>query len=317
MAIITKNLVRVGGSLTLAWTTTVPFSPAVRAADRRLKVRAPAVEATVSGQLPVTEATVVRWIDEAAAAVTAYLGRYPVASVRLRIRAGGAGGIGHGVTLGGRAPQVRVDVGRQTKLADLRADWILTHEMFHLAFPDLTSDDTWAEEGLSTYIEPLGRARVGTISADKVWADLIEGIPQGARPVRGRGLHGTRDWGRTYWGGAMFWLLADVGIREQTHGRHGLPNALGGILEAGGDIRARWDLRRALEVGDRAVGVKVLSDLYSRVAAKPGTVDLDDLWRRLGVRQERGRIVYDDRAPLASVRSAIAGSSGERASSAQ
>jgi hypothetical protein len=179
--------------------------------------------------------------------------------------------------------------------------------MFHLAFPDLTSDDTWAEEGLSTYIEPLGRARIGTISEEKVWADLIEGVPQGVRPVRGRGLHGTDDWGRTYWGGALFWLLADVGIREQSGGRHGLPDALAGILDAGGDIRARWDLRRALAVGDRAVGLKVLTALYDRMAAAPGTADLGDLWRRLGVRREGGRVVYDEQAPLASVRHAIVG----------
>ena len=273
-----------GTVLAFCAATAILCSP-VWAADRRLVVRTPAVEATISGRLPVPEPDLVQWIDDAAAAVTTYLGRYPVPRVRLRIRAGGSGGIGRGMTFGGGAPQVRVDVGRDTKLADLRSDWVLTHEMFHLAFPDLTSDDTWAEEGLSTYIEPLGRARIGTISADKVWADLIEGIPQGARPVRARGLHGTGDWGRTYWGGALFWLLADVGIREKTHGRHGLPDALVGILEAGGDIRAHWDLRRTLAAADRAVGVSLLSDLYDRLAARPGTVDLDDLWRRLGVRR--------------------------------
>jgi len=286
---------------------TIALSDSLAAAERRLEVRPSAVEATVAGPLSVPEDAVVRWIDDAAAGVTAYLGRYPVPHVHLYIRAGGRGGVGHGVTFGGRAPRVRVDVGRQAKVADLRSDWVLTHEMFHLAFPDLTSDDTWAEEGLSTYIEPLGRARIGTISEDKVWADLIEGVPQGVRPVRGRGLHGTDDWGRTYWGGALFWLLADVGIREQSGGRHGLPEALAGILDAGGDIRARWDLRRTLAVGDRAVGLKVLTALYDRMAAAPGTADLGDLWRRLGVRREGGRVVYDDQAPLASVRRAIVG----------
>ena len=56
------------------------------------------------------------------------------------------------------------------------------------------------------------------------------------------------------------------------------------------------------------LGHSTLEDLYARLGAAPGTVDLDDLWTRLGVRRDRGRVVYDDTARLAAVRGAIAGS---------
>jgi predicted metalloprotease with PDZ domain len=209
------------------------------------------------------------------------------------------------VTYGGRPPSIRINVGRAAGEKDLRDDWTLTHEMVHLGFPNLTSDDHWAEEGLATYVEPLARARRGTLSEDKVWSDLMEGLPKGMPQRENRGLHGTKEWGRTYWGGALFWLLADMRIREQTRNRRGLPDALDGILDGGGDIRVRWDLQRTLAVADKAVGLTVLSNLYREMGTKPGAVDLNDLWRRLGIGRARGRVVYDNSAPLAEVRRAI------------
>jgi hypothetical protein len=276
--------------------------------QRQVQVAGSTLDVSVSGELPVSEAALLRWVETSARGVAEYLGRYPVPRLRLSVQAGRRGAVGHGVTYGGRSPSIRIAVGRDATEQTLRSDWVLTHEMTHLGFPDLTSDDEWAEEGLATYVEPLARVRAGTLSADKMWADLMEGVPKG-RPRGGdRGLHGTSDWGRTYWGGALFWLLADVEIRETSHGRRGLPDALRAILDAGGDIRSRWALPRALTVADRALGQTTLSDMYTRLGTAPGAVDLADLWRRLGVRRDGGRVVYDDAAPLAQIRREVAGS---------
>jgi hypothetical protein len=275
------------------------------AGEYKLRVGESVVDVSVTGTPNVSEESLRKWIDDSARAVAAYMGRFPVPYVRLRVRTGGSGGVGYGTTYGGATPSIRISVGRGATEQDLRSDWVLTHEMVHLGFPDLTSDDSWAEEGLATYVEPLARTRVGNVSESEMWAGLMAGIPQGS-PGRGdRGLHGTSEWGRIYWGGALFWLLADVGIREETAGRLGLPDALAAILDAGGDIRAQWGLERTLAIADRALGLTVLSDLYDRLGAAPGAVDLTDLWRRLGVRRSRGRVAYDDAAPLAGVRRAI------------
>ena len=205
-------------------------------------------------------------------------------------------------------PSIRVRLGDGIDQRALDRDWVLTHEMLHLGFPDLTTDDSWAEEGLSTYAEPLARARVGLVREQGIWSDLIDGLPKGL-PRRGDpGLHGTQDWGRTYWGGALFWLTADLRIREETRNRRGLPDALAAILAAGGDIRARWTLARTLETGDRALGLTVLTDLYREHGARATDTDLDALWRRLGVRRTGGRVEFEDDAALASARRAIDGS---------
>ncbi len=158
---------------------------------------------------------------------------------------------------------------------------------------------------MATYVEPIARARAGALSAERVWADLVRGLPKGLPKAGDQGLDVTHTWGRTYWGGALFWFLADVQIREQTDNRRSLADALRGILAAGGDMGQRWDFAHTLEVGDHAIGVNVLKELHEKMGSNPGDVDLDALFARLGVEQREGKITFDDRAPLAAIRRSI------------
>jgi hypothetical protein len=177
--------------------------------------------------------------------------------------------------------------------------------MVHLAFPRLAQAHHWLEEGLATYVEPIARVQAGQLPAAQVWRDLVHGLPHGLPQPGDRGLDHTPTWGRTYWGGAMFCLLADIEIRRQTGNRYGLQDALRGVVEAGGNVGVLWSIEYTLDVADRAVGADALSRLYADMRATPVQVDLDDLWRQLGVRVREDDIVFDDDAPLAAVRKAI------------
>lgn len=291
-----KTALALGLFLTIA--STAP------AQEREVRVGGGTIHLDVRGRSD-DPAALHRWVESSARAVAAYLGRFPVPDVRLTIDVTEGRRIGGGVTRGGRRPNIFIRAGRAAGDDAFRGDWVLVHEMLHLAFPDLTTNDSWAEEGLSTYAEPWARAKVGLTSPDEVWPSLVRGLPHADPDNVSSGLHGTRDWGRTYWGGALFWMLADMEIREKSRGRLGLPDALRGILDAGGDIRSDWSLARALEAGDRAVKQDTLTALYARLGARPGRVDLADVWRKLGVRQAGRGVTYDDRAPQASVRKAI------------
>jgi len=188
---------------------------------------------------------------------------------------------------------------------------MLTHEMVHLAFPSVDDKHHWIEEGIATYVEPIARIHAGHLAAEQMWLDLVRDMPQGLPQPGDRGLDHTHTWGRTYWGGALFCLLADVEIRRQTSNAKGLQQALRGILDAGGDIREDWNLVDALKAGDRAVGVSVLEPLYARMKDKPVGVDLDTLWAKLGVRSDDAGVRFDDNAVLAAIRRSItAGESG-------
>jgi len=197
-----------------------------------------------------------------------------------------------------------ITAGEDTTAEDLASSWVLVHEMVHLAFPSMTGHE-WIEEGLATYVEPLARARAGLIASDEIWRWLLWGLPKGVEGMGARSLDEARSWGATYWGGAVFCFLADVEIRERTRHRKSLDDALRGIVEAGGNVTVSWPIERALAAGDRATGVPVLSELYAKMGKAPLTVDLPALWKRLGVSADGRRIVFDDAAPLASVRNGI------------
>ena len=83
---------------------------------------------------------------------------------------------------------------------------------------------------------------------------MMRDMHQGEPGAGDEGLDHTHSWGRTYWGGAMFCLVADVAIREKTHNRKGLRDALRAIVEHGGTIDQNWDLPKALAIGDAATG---------------------------------------------------------------
>jgi hypothetical protein len=265
------------------------------------------------GQTDVPRTTLLRWVTRAAEAVSTYYGRFPVETERLTVRpVSGKSGVFNGTTWGMRGGFTRISVGQHTTQEELDHDWMMTHEFIHLALPDVADEHHWIEEGLATYVEPIARAQARQISADRVWAEMIESMPQGEPEAGDRGLDHTHTWGRTYWGGALFALVADVKIRECTHNRMGLQDALKAILKQG-SILESWPIEKVLKTGDaatsgqvlRPTGCSVLADLYSAWKDKPVTVDLDALWRELGVSLNGKKVVYNDNAPLAGARKAI------------
>jgi hypothetical protein len=199
----------------------------------------------------------------------------------------------------------RITLGESASDADITHSWVLTHEMVHVGFPQLPREQTWLEEGLATYIEPIARAQAGLVSAEYVWRHLLWGMPQGFPKAGDQGLDHTHTWGRTYWGGALFCLLSDIEIRRQTENRHSVQDAVSAVVAAGGNTEVDWPLTQVLNGADQATGVHVLSDLYQQVSATPVEIDLYDLWRRLGVALSDGKVVFDNTVPFAEIRQAI------------
>jgi hypothetical protein len=257
---------------------------------------------------PEARAAVDAWIDGSARALAAYFGRFPAPEAALIVRLEDGAGIGDGHTMGNGGAAILLTVGERTAPADLASDWVLVHELVHLSFPDVRRP--WAEEGLATYLEPIIRARAGLLDADEVWHQLVEGLPQGLPEPGDGGLDHTDTWGRRYWGGALFWLTADVEIRKRTGNRRSLDDVLRAVVAAGGNVAVRWDLDRVLALGDEAVGVEVLRPLRRSMGGAPVAVDLPALWQSLGISLHDGRVRYDDGAPLAAVRRGIAAPGG-------
>ncbi len=248
-----------------------------------------------------------QWVEQSAQAVVAYLGRFPVAQVELLMLPTEGGGVGGGTTYGEPSPYVRLRVGLATSAEQFHDDWVLVHEMVHLAIPRVPRRHNWLQEGLATYVEGVARARAGLLPVPLLWGAMAHDMPQGLPKAGDEGLDHTPTWGRTYWGGAIFCLLADVQIRRRSGGRLGLEHALRGVLAAGGSYAVAWPIERTLGVADAAVKQTTLNELYALLKDCPAPVDLAALWQDLGVAlQPDGLALLQADAPLAKLREAIA-----------
>ena len=253
--------------------------------------------------LPLPPPVMEAWVRRSAIMVADYLGAFPVPSLEVTLVGRGWGDVGFGMHQDGR--WITVYCGRRLSEPKLDDDWVMVHEMLHAAFPDLESRHRWMQEGLSTYLEPIVRARAGDTTEEQVWRRFTRSMGYGRPEAGDQGLDITHTWGRTYWGGALFWMVADVEIRQATHNRKSLRDAIQGILREGGNGRVDWSTQRVVEVGDAATGTTVLRDLYARMAAAPGDIDLDALLAELVVARSDGEVCFDDSAPLADIRRAM------------
>jgi hypothetical protein len=257
------------------------------------------------GEIALPREKIFDWIRASARAVSTYYGRFPVSSLRLLIVPVDGARVRGGTTWGYRGAAIRLPLGRDSSEADLKRDWVIVHEMVHTALPDLDDRYNWLSEGLAVYVEPIARVQAGDLTAQEIWQAMMRDMPKGLPQAGDRGLDNTDTWGRKYWGGAMFCLLADIEIRKRSGNKLGLQDAMRGVLAAGGNHEQDWPIDRVLSTADKAVGVDVLTHLHNEMGPKPVTPDLAALWRDLGLKTQGESLEFDDTAPLAAIRKSI------------
>jgi hypothetical protein len=250
-------------------------------------------------------APLLAWITRSARIVAHYYDRFPTTTLHVRVIPEDGSGVRSGKTFGYNGGAIRVQVGENVTEDELNNDWVLVHEMTHLALPEIGDEHAWLSEGLAVYVEGVARVQAGNRTQPDVWTEELHSMPRGLPQSGDHGLDHTHTWGRTYWGGAMFCLLADVEIHRRTQNRFGLQDAVRAIARESGGLVADWPIERVLKMGDAAVGTPVLAELYAQMKDKPVTPDLMGLWRKLGVEPDGSSVRLVDDAPLAQVRLSI------------
>jgi len=282
-------------------------------ATRTLDVAGRTVELTIlDGALDVSPDELSQWVLDTAGTLEHVFGRFPVPRAHVfLVPAPGLGDVEWGRTLPRAGPSIVVTVGEKAGREQLKRDWILAHEMFHMGVPSFDDEGRWLDEGLATYYEPIMRARAGLLREEQLWSDLAVGLRKGALALADRALVDASSGDQVYWGGAAFALAVDVAIRRRTEGRMSLDDGLRAVLERGGDATQIWTVARFVEVVDEALGMPVLAE-HLELARQTGAFPWRDaealraLLRELGVERSKGGGARLSRgAALSSMRTAI------------
>lgn len=245
------------------------------------------------------------WIEKSANTVHQYYGTFPVKQAGITI----IGTDDHGVRTG-RAmqgveyPQVLVWVGRDTAKTTLATDWVMIHEMIHLATANLDRKHRWFEEGLSVYLESISRAQTGALEPANIWPEFVKRMPNGQLNSTDKGLSVTTRWGRTYWGGAVFFLLADMRIREVSNNAFSLVDALKAPISEGLTMNTDAKIETVISAMDQVLPSPEMSKLYKKYALEATPFPLDELWVGFGV-DINSPDLFNDLAPLACIRKAM------------
>jgi hypothetical protein len=257
--------------------------------------------------LTMGDRATVEWVRNGASCVSGLFKRFPVDATVFVIPVRGAEEVVFGRVMSLAGASVALLFGSDACPEDAREDWVVVHELFHLGTPSFVGEGHWLEEGLATYYEPILRERAGWMTEADLWKHFVEEMPRGLRkegsPLN---LEERDDIDSTYWGGALYALLADVRIRQQTRGARSLDDALRAALAREGDATHTARVNEFLRTGDEATGTHVLSGLHVGFVQQGEIVDLGALWRSMGLQiAKTGAVTLHDDAPLASIRRAI------------
>jgi len=90
--------------------------------------------------------------------------------------------------------------------------------------------------------------------------------------------------GGIYWGGALFVLMAEIESLTASSGKIGFSDCLRTVLAEGGDVTVKWPtMKTGSTACDAMLGKPVVTTLAEQHIEKGSAMDLDQLWRRLGV----------------------------------
>jgi len=262
--------------------------------------------------LAMGDAETVGWVKSAAGCVAGLFGRFPVDATVFVVPARRGDGVVFGRVFSLAGASVVLLFGTDAKPASMHTDWVAVHELFHLGTPSFVGEAHWLEEGLATYYEPILRERAGWIPEADLWRHFAQSMPRGLRKEGDPpALDDRDDIDSTYWGGALFAMVADVRIREATGGARSLDDVLRAALVELGDATHAARLEDFVRVGDAATGTHVLADLVAHDAVAGEPIDLEGLWRELGVVvTPGGDVALKDDALQAAARKGIAAGKG-------
>ncbi|MFM8979442.1 MAG: hypothetical protein ACKOSS_03135 [Planctomycetia bacterium] len=274
--------------------------------------------AVLEGARVASDAGIDAWLGAAVECVSQpWGGRFPIPRAQVVVGPSGPSSdpvdFGHAYQSGGAA--VVLDLASNARDGDLPLEWILVHELLHLAMPWIVGEDAWLGEGFVTYWQEVLRGRAGAFGAAGPWQALEEGFQRGlSQPSMrtlaedSRDMHARHLYYRVYWSGAALSLRMDVALQQETRGRTSLDDVL--RLWSSAPFRARrgWRALDLLAETERVLGVRSLRATVAPALASERFPDPEDTYPSLGlVRRGPGRVAVLGSPQAEALRQRIGG----------
>jgi len=241
----------------------------------------------------------IQWLTYVGKGLRNYLGTYPAKQTQIIVIAkekANRGPVPWAYLSRGNGFGIRFVVNPSHDIKEFYSDWTATHEFSHQLLPKIHYDDIWLSEGLASYLQYLLLAKSGKISQEKAWLKMHKGFKRGEKGTnklnnetlsvtskqrKGKGRSGRTM--RIYWSGALYFLKADVALREQSNGKQGLNDVLlklnrcciqGSKIWSGDELASKLD-----ELSD----VAIFRQLYQEFSSATHFPEYQSTFEQLGI----------------------------------
>ena len=245
---------------------------------------------------------IIEWLQNVANGLDRYIGSYPTKQTQIILIsktkyksspvpwARLTRGLGYGI---------QFVVVPTHEIEDFYKEITAAHEFSHQLLPKVHSDDIWLSEGLATYLQYVLLAQSGDMSSKDVWSNIYKGFQRGedgTRKLNRESLKQTtrlrKEKGRKgrsmrlYWSGTLYFLMADVALREKSNGKLGLNDLLRKLNGCCLDEAKVWSGSELVKQLDKLADKSIFTPLYVEFSNGIKFPEYEQIFDRLGVKIE-------------------------------
>ena len=246
--------------------------------------------------------TIQQWIIHSSKALKTVYGELPVDHFITKIKAStrNRGVVPWGEVSRDTPPEVTLVINVNSSLVELKDDWTIYHEFSHLLIPYDGGNSRWLSEGLASYYQNVLQARSGMFTEQKMWQKLYEGFERGRKQTNfnhqklsyvSEHMRENHNYMRVYWSGALFWLQADVALR-QLNQKTSLDSALLELRQC--CFNKSLSAFEIITQLDNVTHSKVFNTLHQEFSNSYAIPTYDEFFQTLGIIQQTDHIKLSD-----------------------
>lgn len=256
-----------------------------------------------------------RWLQKSVNTAGQLYGNFPLEESRIRMERArrGRGPVPWGQTLRRDPEGVRFTVNPGRSLDAFVGDWTAPHELSHLFLPYPGQPDIWLSEGFASYYQNILMAREGIYSPEQAWNKLYAGFMRAARDRNtdrtllevSKNRRAYRATMRIYWSGALYFLEADILLRQGSGGEKNLDGVIQSFNNCCRNRYRNWSGSKLVATLDDVAGTRLFTDLYQRYQDSKRIPDMAPVLEALGISVSEGELLFSDESEVLRFRESL------------